>query len=97
MKTDDEQRSGLLYGFGAYGIWGLVPLYWPLLDPAGALEVLAHRMVWSLGVVVIALAFARRWAWIGELAGQPRRVALLVLAAVTITVFPSSRPAIDAS
>ncbi|MCF3962133.1 EamA family transporter RarD [Streptomyces fuscigenes] len=84
--TDNEQRSGLLFGFGAYGIWGLVPLYWPLLEPAGAMEVLAHRMVWSLGVVAIALACTRRWAWIGELVRQPRRVALLVLAAATITV-----------
>ncbi|WP_329456253.1 EamA family transporter RarD [Streptomyces sp. NBC_01497] len=87
MKTDKEQqRSGLLYGFGAYGIWGLVPLYWPLLKPAGAMEVLAHRMVWSLGVVAIALAFTRRWAWIGELVRQPRRVGLLVLSATTITI-----------
>jgi chloramphenicol-sensitive protein RarD len=43
-------------------------------------------MVWSLGVVAIALAFARRWAWIGELARQPHRVGLLVLGATTITV-----------
>jgi chloramphenicol-sensitive protein RarD len=85
-ETDMEQRSGLLYGIGAYGIWGLVPLYWPLLEPAGALEVLAHRMVWSLGVVAIALAYARRWAWIPGLLRQPRKVALLVLAAATITV-----------
>ncbi|MEW2547889.1 EamA family transporter RarD [Streptomyces sp. NPDC047002] len=86
MGTEDEQRSGLLYGVGAYGIWGLVPLYWPLLDPAGALEVLAHRMAWSLGVVAVALVCARRWAWLGELARQPRRVGLLVLAATVITV-----------
>ncbi|MBP0459411.1 EamA family transporter RarD [Streptomyces montanisoli] len=86
MKTDEDQRSGLMYGFGAYGIWGLVPLYWPLLKPAGAMEVLAHRMVWSLGVVAIALACTRRWAWIRELARQPRRVGLLVLSATVITV-----------
>ncbi|GAA3753398.1 EamA family transporter RarD [Streptomyces tremellae] len=85
MGTEDEQRSGLLYGIGAYGIWGLVPLYWPLLDPAGPLEVLAHRMAWSLGVVAVALACARRWAWLGELARQPRRVGLLALAATVIT------------
>ena len=65
--------TGLLYGFGAYGMWGLVPLFWPLLKPAGAVEILAHRMVWSLAVVGIALLALRRWAWIGELLRQPQQ------------------------
>ena len=63
----NEQRAGLVYGFAAYGMWGLFPLYWPLLEPAGAMEILAHRMVWSLVVVAVILLVAARWAWIGEL------------------------------
>ncbi len=47
-----EGRRGLLFGAAAYVMWGLFPLYWPLLRPAGALEILAHRIVWSLVVVV---------------------------------------------
>ncbi|MGW8667000.1 EamA family transporter RarD [Streptomyces niveus] len=86
MKSDGEQRAGLLYGIGAYGMWGLVPLFWPLLKPSGAVEILAHRMVWSLAVVVIALLVVRRWAWIRELLAQPRKLGLLVVAAVTISV-----------
>lgn len=86
MKSDAEQRAGLLYGIGAYGMWGLVPLFWPLLKPAGALEILAHRMVWSLAVVGIALVALKRWAWIRELLGQPRKLALISVAASVITV-----------
>ncbi|MDX3431368.1 MULTISPECIES: EamA family transporter RarD [unclassified Streptomyces] len=86
MKGKNEQRAGLLYGIGAYGMWGLVPLFWPLLEPSGAVEILAHRMVWSLGVVGIALLFLRRWAWIGELIRQPRRLGLIALAATVISV-----------
>ncbi|MFC9946458.1 EamA family transporter RarD [Streptomyces pratensis] len=86
MKGKNEQRAGLLYGIGAYGMWGLVPLFWPLLEPSGAVEILAHRMVWSLGVVGIALLFLRRWAWIGELIRQPRRVGLITVAATVISV-----------
>ncbi|WP_329067281.1 EamA family transporter RarD [Streptomyces sp. NBC_01429] len=86
MKAEGEQRTGLLYGIGAYGMWGLVPLFWPLLQPAGAMEILAHRMVWSLGVVVITLLVLRRWSWIRELLRQPRRLALIAAAASTITV-----------
>ncbi|MFJ8664493.1 EamA family transporter RarD [Streptomyces sp. NPDC093600] len=86
MKTDDEGRAGLLYGIGAYGIWGLFPLFWPLLEPAGAVEILAHRMVWSLVVVSIALAVLRRWGWIRELLRNPRKLGLIALAAAVISV-----------
>ena len=86
MKAEGEQRAGLLYGIAAYGAWGLVPLFWPLLKPAGAMEILAHRMVWSLAVVGIALLALRRWGWVKELIHQPVKLALLVLAAAVITV-----------
>ncbi|WP_235989621.1 EamA family transporter RarD [Streptomyces ureilyticus] len=67
-------------------MWGLVPLFWPLLEPAGAVEILAHRMVWSLGFVAIALLVIRRWAWAGELLRQPRRLGLIAIAATVITI-----------
>ncbi|MGW0082635.1 EamA family transporter RarD [Streptomyces sp. NPDC003393] len=85
-KSHGERRTGLLNGFAAYGLWGLVPLFWPLLKPAGATEILAHRMVWSLAFVLVALLLVRRWAWAVELLRQPRRLALIVVAAAVITV-----------
>ncbi|WP_327238577.1 EamA family transporter RarD [Streptomyces sp. NBC_01317] len=84
--AQSEQRTGLLYGFGAYGMWGLVPLFWPLLKPSAALEILAHRMVWSLLFVAVALVALRRWAWIKDLVRQPRKLALIAVAAIVISV-----------
>nr|WP_202553946.1 EamA family transporter RarD [Streptomyces sp. SID4936] len=86
VKGINEQRAGLLSGIGAYGLWGLVPLFWPLLKPAGAIEILAHRMAWSLGFVALALLVLRRWSWIGELIRQPKKLGLISVAAATITV-----------
>ncbi|GGT15425.1 protein RarD [Streptomyces atratus] len=86
VKGTNEQRAGLLSGIGAYGLWGIVPLFWPLLKPADAIEILAHRMVWSLGVVGIALLVLRRWSWIGELIRQPKKLGLISIAAAVITV-----------
>ncbi|MFI6565333.1 EamA family transporter RarD [Streptomyces sp. NPDC050534] len=80
------ERAGLLNGIAAYGMWGLVPLFWPLLKPAGAVEILAHRMAWSLAFVAVALVVTRRWAWAGELLRQPRRLGLVTVAAAVITV-----------
>ncbi|MFD5158315.1 EamA family transporter RarD [Streptomyces hawaiiensis] len=85
-KPRGERHIGLLNGFAAYGMWGLVPLFWPLLKPAGAMEILAHRMVWSLVFVGAALLVLRRWAWAGELLRQPRKLALITVAATVITV-----------
>ncbi|MEO6880883.1 MAG: EamA family transporter RarD, partial [Mycobacteriaceae bacterium] len=47
-------------GFGAYGIWGLFPAFFPLLSPAGATEILAHRMIWTLVVMLGLLVLTGR-------------------------------------
>ncbi|PIB08970.1 MULTISPECIES: EamA family transporter RarD [Streptomyces] len=85
-KSRGEQHIGLLNGVAAYGMWGLVPLFWPLLKPAGAVEILAHRMVWSLVLVGAVLLVLRRWAWAGVLLRQPRKLGLVTVAAAVITV-----------
>ena len=82
----DEARRGIAYGAGAYLMWGLFPLYWPLLAPSGALEVLAHRVLWSLLVVAAILSAVHRWADVREVVRDRRRVARLGLAAVLIAV-----------
>jgi chloramphenicol-sensitive protein RarD len=48
--------SGLIYGVAAYALWGLFPLFWPLLEPANPLEILACRIVFSCVVVAVILA-----------------------------------------
>ena len=52
-------KTGLIFGVSAYVLWGLFPLYWPLLEPAGALEIVGHRAVWSLVFCVIALTLTK--------------------------------------
>ena len=77
-------RSGLALGAAAYVMWGLFPLYWPLIDPAGAGEILAHRIAWSLVVLVALLAVRGR---LRALARLPRRsLRYLAVAAVLIAV-----------
>ena len=56
----DERRLGVLAGLGAYALWGLFPLYFPLLEPAGGLEIVAHRVLWSLVFVGLLLTVVRR-------------------------------------
>jgi chloramphenicol-sensitive protein RarD len=79
-------RAGVLYGIGAYGLWGVFPLYFPLLKPAGPVEILAHRIGWSLLIVLGVLALRRRLAALGAVARDRRTLALLSGAAVLIAV-----------
>jgi chloramphenicol-sensitive protein RarD len=80
----DEQRQGLVSGVSAYFCWGLFPLFFQLLKPAGAIEVLSQRVVWSLAFVAVLLAVRRRWGWVRTL-GR-RRLGLLLVAAAVISV-----------
>lgn len=73
-------------GAAAYTLWGLFPLYWPLLAPATSMEALAHRFVWSLVFVALLLGLTRRWTQFRAIWSDGRRVAFLALASVVIAV-----------
>lgn len=81
-----EARRGLLFGFAAYGMWGAFPLYWPLLEPAGAAEILAHRVLWSGITMGLLMVLLRRTTHLRAI-WRARRVRLvLTIAAAVITV-----------
>jgi chloramphenicol-sensitive protein RarD len=73
-------------GLAAYLMWGLFPLFFPLLKPATALEILAHRVLWTLVFVVGALLVRRRWAWLRAIVRDRRRLTILAIASVVIAV-----------
>jgi chloramphenicol-sensitive protein RarD len=77
-------RSGLAAGVAAYLLWGLFPLFWPLLEPARPVEILAQRIVWSFVFLAAVLSLTLGFRWIRGL-GR-RRLGLLTIAAVLITV-----------
>ena len=84
MSDDGRRRSGLLFGAGAYCMWGMFPAFFPLLKPAGAFEILAHRIVWSFALMVIVIAAARRLGDVRTLSA--RTWVQLVCASILIAV-----------
>jgi chloramphenicol-sensitive protein RarD len=82
----NEQARGFVLGVAAYLMWGLFPLYWPLLEPAGALEILAHRVVWSVFTMLALVVALRRAAQLRAILGDRRRRTLLLVAATVIAV-----------
>ncbi|MFG1883796.1 EamA family transporter RarD [Micromonospora sp. NPDC049102] len=79
-------RLGYLYGIGAYLLWGFFPLYFKLLRPTGPLEILAHRIVWSVLFVALLLGALRNIGFLRALLRRRGAVAGIVAAAALIAV-----------
>lgn len=82
--TTDSSR-GLAYGASAYLLWGAFPLYWPLLEPATPVEALAHRVLWSALTIGLLVVLGRRVPQLRAMWRDRRVMALLLVAAVTIS------------
>jgi chloramphenicol-sensitive protein RarD len=86
VSTQGRQQRGFVLGVLAYVMWGAFPLYFPLLKPAGALEILAHRVVWSLLTMTAIVAISGRVTQVRSLMRNPRAMRLLTIAAVTVAL-----------
>lgn len=86
ISPSEPDRRGLALGAAAYVLWGLVPLYWPLLAPAAPVEVLAHRILWTMVFMVVVLAVVPGHGWAAVRALPARGWAMVTAAAVLIAV-----------
>ena len=77
---------GLLFGVSAYTLWGLFPIYWPLLKPANPLEIVSHRAVWTLVFCFIILALTKSLKSTLSLLKRPKIVAGLFLGSILISI-----------
>lgn len=90
--SDDgrPQRSrgttGLILALTAYGLWGLFPFYFHLLADVSPIEVVAHRVIWSLAFLVILITVTRQWPVIRAAVRNPRAVVTLAVAALLLSV-----------
>jgi chloramphenicol-sensitive protein RarD len=65
-------NRGIAYACAAYLLWGVFPVYFKALLDVAPVEILGHRIVWSLAVCAALLALLRRWRWLADLRRQPR-------------------------
>ncbi len=79
-------RSGLAYGLAAYGLWGVMPIYFKQIAVVPAIDIVAHRIVWSLLVLALLLTVARSWDQVRAALSNRKTLALLALTAVLIGV-----------
>jgi chloramphenicol-sensitive protein RarD len=84
--TTAPDRWGLPLGIGAYLLWGAMPLYFPLLEPAGAVEIIAHRVVWSLVFCLVLLTLTRSLGAYAAAFRNRRTLGVLSVASALIVV-----------
>ena len=80
------RRAGLINGFSAYLLWGVMPLLFAAAAPTGALELVSHRVIWSLGFCAILLVFTGGFLRTWQILRSPRLFGLLLLASVLIAI-----------
>jgi chloramphenicol-sensitive protein RarD len=88
LKTDSPtlHQSGVIYALLAYGAWGLLPIYWKWFGQVPAIEILSHRIVWSMLFLMTVLTWQQRGAELSQLWSTPKRVLLLGLTALLLTL-----------
>lgn len=77
-------QAGLLYGLAAYGLWGVMPVYFKWLQAVPSIDIVAHRIVWSLLVLVVLVTLAKAWDQIAAAMRSRKALAMLFVTAVLI-------------
>jgi chloramphenicol-sensitive protein RarD len=81
-----NRRVGVAYALTAYGIWGVLPLYLKALHAVPALEVVAHRIVWSALLLLLLIALTQEWSWLRQVRERPRLVWMFVASAAGLSI-----------
>jgi len=83
-STAGHPRAGFLLGLGAYALWGVLPLYFKAIAAIAAVDIVAHRVLWSLPFLVVLITLARGWPDVRAVMRDRRTLGVLTLTAVLI-------------
>ncbi len=79
-------RKGILYGIGAYVLWGLFPLYWKQLHQVDALQVIGHRISWSFILLLVYILATRQWKDFRSVAFTRRTLGTYLIAGILLSI-----------
>jgi chloramphenicol-sensitive protein RarD len=77
-------RTGFLLGLAAYALWGVLPIYFKALAAVPAVDIVAHRILWSLPYLALLILLSRGWPKVRAALAQPRTIGILLLTAMLI-------------
>lgn len=86
QATRDPARVGLAFGLLAYGLWGVLPIYFKLLADVSPVDIVAHRILWSMPLLIVLLAVTRGWSQVRDGLRNRRTMLLLLTTSLLIAV-----------
>ena len=78
--------TGMALVIGCYTLWGVFPLYFHLLSAAGSVEIIGHRILWTLVSCLTLIALRRRWAQLVHVVRSPRLLGMLAVCGLLVSV-----------
>ena len=85
-SPDPPSRSGFFYGLGAYGLWGILPIYFKLIPSVSAFAIVAHRVVWSVPFLALLLLVGKRLPKLRATFRDRRAISILLLSSLMIGI-----------
>lgn len=83
MQT--EKAKGIIYAVAAYALWGVLPLYWKLIDSVLSIEILAHRIIWAFVFVLALIAFTKQWQELKKIAADKKQLFYTFISSALVT------------
>lgn len=83
---NQDSKTGTGYTLAAFLMWGILPLYWQFLDNIPALQILAHRIIWSFVFVALLISIQKKWRLIGQAFRSQKNILVILGCAVLITI-----------
>ncbi len=82
----DPAKAGLAFGLLAYGLWGVLPIYFKQIAQVPAIDIVGHRIIWSLPFLLALLAATRGWRQVRDGIRDRRTILLLLTTSVLIAI-----------
>ena len=86
IKNTDQNLAGIFYALSAYILWGLLPLYWKLLEEVPAIEVLAHRILWSFILMSLVVFLTGGWKTLTPVLLDKKKLTLIFLCGFIVSL-----------
>lgn len=83
-RAAERSSQGFLLGLGAYGLWGVLPIYFKALGGVPPVDIVAHRVLWSLPFLAVLIVAASGWSKVRAALGRPKTLAILAVTAILI-------------
>jgi chloramphenicol-sensitive protein RarD len=80
----NEKTKGVIYAIAAYTLWGVLPVYWKLIDSVFSMEILSNRIVWAFVFTIVIIGVTKQWEELKLIAKDKKQMLYILIASILI-------------